>query len=132
MDLAVKKVRRTVKADKKIKKARNRARKEGAETLNGMTQVLCVPFRDAVKGYGYELRNLHPFEEVVADMTVRSRRSKDGVDLQTVLQGLHEARVDLRGRKGLGSLRLRTHRQPWKPPKLQPPDNVRFWTCSNN
>ncbi len=95
MDLAVKKVKRTVKADKKMKNARNRARKEGAETLNGLTQALCVPLRDAVKGYRYELRNLHPFEEVVADLTVRSRRSKDGVDLQTVLQELHEARVEI-------------------------------------
>lgn len=95
LDAADKKVKRTVKADKSIKNGRNRARKEGAETLNALTQALCLPIRDVVRGYRSELRRLHPFEKVVADLTIAARRKKDGMDLQGLLQELHEARVEL-------------------------------------
>lgn len=36
--------------DKKVKNARNRARKEGAETMDAITKALCVPLRDVVNG----------------------------------------------------------------------------------
>jgi len=81
--------------DKKVKNARNRARKEGAETMDAITKALCVPLRDVVNGYKYELRNLHPFEKVVADLTVRARQKKDGLTLQDVLNDIHEARKEV-------------------------------------
>lgn len=79
------KVPRKVKADTNVKNARNRARKHGAETLNAMTQALCIPLRDLVKGYRTEWRRLHPFERVVADLTARARQKRDGLTLTTVL-----------------------------------------------
>ncbi len=81
--------------DKNIKNARNRARKEGAETMDAVTKALCVPLRDVVNGYKYELRRLHPFEKVVADLTVRARQKKDGLTLQDVLDDIHEARKEV-------------------------------------
>lgn len=84
-----------VKADITVKNARNRARKHAAETLNGVAQGLCVPLRDVVKGYKYELSRLHPFEKVVADLTARARQKKDGLVLQDVLDEINEARKEL-------------------------------------
>jgi hypothetical protein len=68
-----------------IKNARNRARKHGAETMDAITKALCIPLRDCVKGYRTELRRLHPFEKVVADLTARARQKKDGLVLMDVL-----------------------------------------------
>jgi nucleolar GTP-binding protein len=75
-----------------IKNVRNRARKHGAETLNALTQALCLPLRDIVNGYKREWRRLHPFERVVADLTANARQQKDGLTLTDVLQEIHEAR----------------------------------------
>jgi len=50
-----------------------------------MTQALCIPLRDLVKGYKTEWNRLHPFERVVADLTARARQKKDGLTLTTVL-----------------------------------------------
>ena len=36
-------------------------------------------------GYKRELRRLHPFERVVADLTARAREKKDGLTLMDVL-----------------------------------------------
>jgi hypothetical protein len=38
-----------------------------------------------VRGYKTELRRLHPFEKVVADLTVRARQKKDGLTLMAIL-----------------------------------------------
>ena len=81
-----------VRPDKEVKNIRNRARKHGAETLNALSQALCIPLRDTVNGYKSELRRLHPFERVVADLTVRAREKRDGLTLQNVLDEIHEAR----------------------------------------
>ena len=86
------KTARRVRADKEVKNARNRARKHGAETLNALSQALCIPLRDCVKGYQVEWRRLHPFERVVADLTARARQQKDGLTLSTVLDEIHEGR----------------------------------------
>ena len=75
-----------------IKNVRERTRKYGAESLNAMTQALCIPLRDIVDGYRREWRRLHPFERVVADLTARSRQQKDGLTLVEVLNDIHEAR----------------------------------------
>ena len=91
MDRA-KKVARKVKPDKEVKNVRNRARKHGAETLNALTQALCIPLRDCVRGYKSTWRRLHPFERVVADLTVRARQKKDGLTLNAVLDDIHEGR----------------------------------------
>ena len=80
------------KVDEKVKNVRLRARKHGTETLNTLTQQLCVPLRDIVDGYRRELRRLHPFEETVADLTVRARIKKDGLTLEVLLEEIHEAR----------------------------------------
>jgi len=91
MDKA-RKVPLRVKTDMNVKNIRNRARKHGAESLNAMTQALCIPLRDIVDGYKREWRRLHPFERVVADLTARARQNKDGLTLQDVLDDIHEAR----------------------------------------
>ncbi len=83
------------RADSNVKNARNRARKHGAETMDAITKALCVPLRDVVNGYKYELRRLHPFEKVVADLTARSRQKRDGLVLQDVLDDIHEARKEI-------------------------------------
>jgi nucleolar GTP-binding protein len=75
-----------------VKNVRARARKHGAESLNALTQALCIPLRDIVDGYRREWRLLHPFERVVADLTARARQQKDGLTLQDVLNEIHEAR----------------------------------------
>lgn len=67
------------------KNAKQRAAKHGAETLNAVSQSLCIPLRDLVKGYKTELRRLHPFEKVVADLTTRAQQKKDGLTLVDVL-----------------------------------------------
>jgi len=90
-----KKVAHSVRADTSIKNARNRARKHGAETLDAVTKALCIPLRDCVKGYKTELRRLHPFEKVVADLTARARQKKDGLTLLDVLDEMNEARKEL-------------------------------------
>lgn len=43
-------------------------------------------------GYRRELRRLHPFEKVVADLTARAREKKDGLTLADVLDDIHESR----------------------------------------
>ena len=80
------------KADITVKNVRNRARKHGTETINTMMQQLCLPLRDVVDGYRRELRRLHPFEQTVADLTIRSRIKKDGLTLPILLDDVHEAR----------------------------------------
>jgi hypothetical protein len=72
-------------SNRTVKNVRARARKHAAETLNAVSQSLCLPLRDAVKGYKSELRRLHPFEKVVADLTIRARQKKDGLILLDVL-----------------------------------------------
>jgi len=86
------KVASWTKVDEKVKNVRNRARKHGTETLNTLTQQLCVPLRDIVNGYRRELKRLHPFEKTVADLTVRARIKKDGLTLTVLLDDINEAR----------------------------------------
>lgn len=92
LNKAEKAPKRTVKNDPNIKNIRARTRKHGAEYLNALTQALCIPLRDVVDGYRREFRRLHPFEQVVADLTVRARQRKDGLTLESVLTDIHEAR----------------------------------------
>ena len=86
------KVASWTKVDDNVKNVRNRARKHGTETLNTLTQQLCVPLRDIVNGYRRELKRLHPFEKTVADLTVRARIKKDGLTLTVLLDDINEAR----------------------------------------
>jgi nucleolar GTP-binding protein len=83
------------KADTTVSNARNRARKHGVETLDTISKSLCIPLRDIVNGYRYELKALHPFEKVVADLTARAREKKDGLTLMDVLDDVNEARKEL-------------------------------------
>jgi nucleolar GTP-binding protein len=83
------------KADSTIKNARNRARKHATIYLDTLTKELCVPLRDVVNGYKHEIANLHSFEKVVADLTVKARQKKDGVSLLNLLNEIHEARKEV-------------------------------------
>jgi nucleolar GTP-binding protein len=87
-----KKVIYHVKPDKEIKNVRLRARKHGAETLNALMQALCVPLRDTITGYKRVWTQLHPFERVVFDLSVRARQDRDGLTLQAVLDEINEGR----------------------------------------
>lgn len=89
------KTQRKVRADSNLRNAKQRAMKHGAETLTAVSQALCIPLRDLVKGYKSELRRLHPFEKVVADLTTRARQKKDGLTLSDVLNEIHEARKEI-------------------------------------
>ena len=86
---------RLVPSDASIGNIRNRAKKHAAQTLDTIIQSLCIPLRDVIRGYETEFRRLHPFEKVVADLTVRSRQKKDGMTLSVVLEDLNEARKEL-------------------------------------
>lgn len=81
-----------VKTDPTVQNVRARARKHGAESLTALTQALCLPLRDVVDGYKRELNRLHPFERVVADLTVRARQRRDGLTLEAMLGDIHEGR----------------------------------------
>jgi len=89
------KTQRYVKGDSNLKNAKLRAMKHGSETLTAVSQSLCIPLRDLVKGYKNEFRRLHPFEKVVADLTVRARQKQDGLTLSEVLNEIHEARKEI-------------------------------------
>ena len=92
---ATKTIRRECRADPTIKNARNRARKHATITLDTLTKELCIPLRDVVKGYKYEISKLHSFEKVVADLTVKARQKKDGVSLLHLLDDIHECRKEV-------------------------------------
>ncbi len=92
---AVKICKRDCRADTTIKNARNRARKHATITLDTLTKELCIPLRDVVNGYKYEISNLHAFENVVADLTVKARQKKDGVSLLHLLNDIHECRKEI-------------------------------------
>jgi nucleolar GTP-binding protein len=84
-----------VTPDSTVKNIRNRAKKHGSEKMDALTKALCLPLRDCVDGYKRELRRLHPFERVVADLTARARQKRDGLTLMDVLDELHEARKEI-------------------------------------
>lgn len=92
---AIKTAKRECKADTSEKNARNRARKHATITLDTLTKELCVPLRDVVNGYKYEISQLHSFEKVVADLTVKARQKKDGVSLLNVLNEVNECRKEI-------------------------------------
>ena len=75
----------TVKPDESVKNARQRARKYGAMQLDLLTKELGVPLRDIVQGYKKQLRILHPYEAVVADLTVRALEKSGHTTLPDVL-----------------------------------------------
>lgn len=81
-----------VQPNRTIQVGKKRAHKHGAVRLTMYTQELCRPLRESIDGYRYVFRNLHPFEQVVADLTIRSRQKKDGLTLSIVLEELNEAR----------------------------------------
>ncbi|GMI25584.1 hypothetical protein TeGR_g9875 [Tetraparma gracilis] len=83
---------KSVREDKSVSNARQRARKFGAERVNALAQGLCTPLNAATKRYGSVLRGLHPFEKVVADLSVKTRVKRDGVALGDILNDLNDAR----------------------------------------
>lgn len=79
----------------KYPNALKRTHKHGAERLTTLTQQLCVPLRDAVKGYRSNLRRLHPFEQVVVDLSARTEENTRGVVMEDVLTEVNEGRKEL-------------------------------------
>lgn len=92
---ALRQSKRDAPPDKNMKNAKNRARKEATMRLDALTKNLCKPLRSTVDGYRREMRILHPFEKVVADLTARARQKKDGFTLSDVLDDIHEARKEI-------------------------------------
>ncbi|KAL7552381.1 hypothetical protein ACHAWF_015623 [Thalassiosira exigua] len=86
---------REVKDDPNVANARRRVQKRGAQSIDALSQKLCRPLKEAVRTYRRELQNVHPFEGVVLDLTVRSRRKKDGLSLSALLEDVHEGRKEL-------------------------------------
>lgn len=85
----------TIKEDTKIANVRLRKRKQGAQTIDLLSQKLCKPLKDTVQTYNRELKYMHPFEKVVMELTVRARQKKDGLTLSTLLEDIHESRKEL-------------------------------------
>jgi nucleolar GTP-binding protein len=79
-----------VKADTSVKNARQRARKFGAMKLDTLTKEISVPLRGVVEGFQRQLRRLHPYESVVADLTVRALEKSGGATLAEVLSRVKE------------------------------------------
>ncbi|KAL3774323.1 hypothetical protein ACHAW5_009842 [Stephanodiscus triporus] len=86
---------RDVREDATIANAKRRTQKRGAQTIDLLSQGLCGPLRETVNTYERELRNMHPFEAVVMDLTVRARRKKDGLALDDLLAEIHDGRKEL-------------------------------------
>lgn len=84
-----------IKEDPKIPNVRLRKRKQGAQTIDLLSQKLCKPLKDTVQTYNRELKYMHPFEKVVMELTVRARQKKDGLTLSTLLEDIHEGRKEL-------------------------------------
>ena len=84
-----------VKDDLKEANVRRRTQKKGAQTIDSICQKLCKPLKTTVKTYKWELRNMHPFEKVVMDLTVRARQKKDGLSLSMLLDEVHEGRKEV-------------------------------------
>ncbi|KAL9180973.1 hypothetical protein ACHAXT_009778 [Thalassiosira profunda] len=84
-----------VKDDLKIANARRRTQKRGAQTIDLLCQKLCKPLKETVQTYRRELKYMHPFEEVVMELTVRARQKRDGLTLATLLEEIHEGRKEL-------------------------------------
>ena len=77
-----------MKADKDIKNARLQSRKLAAVKLDTVTKELSVPLRQMGDGYRKVLRGLHPYERVVADLTVRALEKDGTASLSVVLADL--------------------------------------------
>jgi len=84
-----------VKDDSKVANVRRRTQKKGAQTIDSICQKLCKPLKTTVNTYRWELRNMHPFEKVVMDLTVRARQKKDGLSLSMLLDEVHEGRKEV-------------------------------------
>ena len=84
-----------VKDDLKVANVRRRTQKRGAQTIDSICQKLCKPLKTTVNTYRWELRNMHPFEKVVMDLTVRARQKKDGLSLSMLLDEVHEGRKEV-------------------------------------
>ena len=83
---------RKVERDDSVKNIRNRVKKYASQRIDTQIKSLCIPCRDMIKGYKSTLRRLHPFEEVVVNLTLRSRQKKDGITLDTLLDDINEGR----------------------------------------
>ncbi|EKX42084.1 hypothetical protein GUITHDRAFT_46932, partial [Guillardia theta CCMP2712] len=82
------------KEDTTVKNQRQRARKYAAEQLAILSKELTKPTGEILEGYEKILKNLSPFEKVVADLTVKSRELAGYGSLPDTLKGLQELRKD--------------------------------------
>lgn len=84
-----------IKPDPSIRNTRQRVRKYGAIKLDVFTKELSVPLRELVNGYRRQLRRLHPFEAVVADLTVRALEKSGHASLSSLLDQVKAVHKDL-------------------------------------
>ena len=85
----------SIKDDTKIANIRRRTQKRGAQTIDSLCQKLCAPLKQTVQTYQREFKHMHPFEKVVMDLTIRARQKRDGLSLLSLLDHVHQGRVEL-------------------------------------
>jgi GTP1/Obg family GTP-binding protein len=85
----------SIKDDTKIANIRRRTQKRGAQTIDSLCQKLCAPLKQTVQTYQREFKHMHPFEKVVMDLTIRARQKRDGLSLLSLLDNVHQGRVEL-------------------------------------
>lgn len=83
---------RKVEKDTSVKNIRNRVKKYSSQKIDTQIKSLCLPCRDIIRGYKSILHRLHPFEEVVVNLTLRARQKRDGMTLDTLLNDINEGR----------------------------------------
>mmetsp|Transcript_29322 Transcript_29322/g.59983 ORF Transcript_29322/g.59983 Transcript_29322/m.59983 type:complete len:472 (+) Transcript_29322:34-1449(+) len=84
-----------LKPDSSVKNARLRERKHSAVKITALTNELSVPLRTVVEGFRKQIRRLHPYEAVVADLTVRALEKRGKTTLDTVLAQIKEVHKEV-------------------------------------
>jgi hypothetical protein len=75
---------REIKIDPKIKNLRNANRKLSAQILDALMQGLTKPITQVLKVYQQQIKQLHPFELTVVDLTIIARIKAGQPNLQVL------------------------------------------------
>lgn len=82
-----------VRKDTSIKNLRNQQRKLAAQTFDKLMKSLTVPITVILNAYKKTLRELHPYEATVAELTIIARVKKGLVDIEDVFIDLKQLRA---------------------------------------
>lgn len=82
-----------IKFDSSIKNARKAQQKLSAQSLDTMMKSLTVPITEYMHVYKNKLRELHPYESTIANLTVATRRKAGYPDLPDILVKLKTLRT---------------------------------------